>query len=1334
VNERQAELDRVVSLQGLLGYLNFSEGRPDPRFQKQLNDAYGFLGDRGEAEPWRALQDALRAKLTGLKAGGTGAFRDPVQAEAVVALAFEHVLPAYRRHHADLLFHLSDRDLFQPFFLARVCEAVLAHGGPWTEEARIVAGALKQLHDFVGHRPVAILETRPRGEPYDHERTRPVPLFLRSAGVGWGRYQDLIARTLDLLAAAEPGLLAEAYFDPQLLDELAMDVRAYDHGHPVNKRPNYVFGEWDPHHIDNKGHFRRFVVRQLILDALLARVEQSGALPRAEALFEAAAVLAGTILMGAGTSGSGPTTHDSTTTLASLMPRIARYRDAFYVGLLGKVGGAHGTRLRQEAAALRQPFGGARQHLNQFLARHRAAQMQERHLAVLFAEMGYPEASRQEAAKIPTASVRLLSEVLSRLTTGQLLADRGEVAAAARLLPEVEDLLRRGIACGAFADPWNVLGFQGLFPLFQSREDSARDTRIDELVYLVEHIFNLYARLLSEAAAAGEQGLIDSLTPAVQRLARWWDRFATIEVGDVRRVHGEEAAASARHVAGALARWHERGAATADLAFWRQHLEGFRSPKAFALVVDALLRKQDYRAALALLMNWLGQAEQVPLEDGDYSFHTLSLRWMLGLLGRQKAEGSRQKEAESLLPPAFCPLPSEEAAGLVRKFFDHLEANADEFWRVPVLEVGSAEADEDAEEDVYGAAYEGVTFRDSADDNEEGAVADGGGPREEFDLEHEGERLGKRLRFLSTVGRLWIIAVRREPPAEGGAAWAEALESWLATARANQRRLLALLDAIHAYPVPEAPASYESLVEFDRRRVLKEQLTYAALGTCLDTTLAVGALQGALGRTAEKGSEKGSDPLPRESDPFSDPFSAVRPPWEPLALQLEQALLHGDADAARQLLPAFVRVFREEPLLFTALADGGDPRLILRVRLAQNVLRALASNLPRLGLLRETALLLQTARAMERARPAEGGRGMSEFDRLFEAAYQAVADAVVTSAADWKTEGAGDTELVELLEKVTEPFLAIWIDHSRLVRLSSLESFHEDADWDALRHFVQTYGGDLFHAKFMTLGNLRGILHRGVGAYLDYLRDNPDPLHPVHLLDDLGRAISRADAERHLRGVLQALVENYEEYKDYNMTTTQSDYGENLYRLLDFLRLKARYDRQAWEFRPLLLAHEALAHKGRAGAAVLWQESFRELVDEVAEEHLEELAELERAHGLRLRTVADRLEERFVKPLALDRLCALIEPAMEEARTAGGGPAFARLQEELRAWTATPTGVGLDLPQWLRQLETEAQRVRGRRSAIAALVENYFRVPQRALGYAELRQHLDDWHRSLGES
>src|SRR2546429_510383 len=83
-----------------------------------------------------------------------------------------------------------DRNLFEPFFLARAFEAVLLQGGPWTEQERIIAGALARLNDFVGHRPIAVLESRPRGEPYDHERVRPVPLYLRGAGVAWGRYHD----------------------------------------------------------------------------------------------------------------------------------------------------------------------------------------------------------------------------------------------------------------------------------------------------------------------------------------------------------------------------------------------------------------------------------------------------------------------------------------------------------------------------------------------------------------------------------------------------------------------------------------------------------------------------------------------------------------------------------------------------------------------------------------------------------------------------------------------------------------------------------------------------------------------------------------------------------------------------------------------------------------------------------------------------------------------------------------------------------------------------------------------------------------------------------------
>jgi hypothetical protein len=1290
-----------ASLQGALGYLNFSTGKPDARFQKQLNDAWAALAAAGAAEPWTALHQRLRDDLAALQAAGAAAFREATQVEAVLPLLFTHLLPAYRAHHADLLGHQSDHDLFQPFFLARAAEAVLAQGSPWDETERIVRGALAQLNDFVGYRPIAILETRPRGEPYDHERVRPLPLSLRGAGVVCGRYHDLLARTLDILHGTDPSLLADAHFDLQLLDELALDPRAYDHGHPANRRPNYIFGEWDPHHLDQQGRYRRFVVRQAVLEALLERVEQPGALDRAELLFEAAAVLAGTILMAAGISGGSPSAHDSSATLTSLVPGIARYREAFYQNLLARLPAAHQARLRQETATTRQPFGTARQYLNQVVSRQRATQVQQRYLALIFAEMGYPEASRREAAKIPVVSVRLFSDVLSRLAIGELHLDRGELAAAARLLPEVEDLLHRGIACGAFVDPWNVLGFQGMFPLSPAREESVRDPRVDELLLLMQQLFGYYARLLSEAAAAGEKALGPGLLRSMQRLATWWDRFATVEVGEVRRVHGGEAAASAEHVATALARWRQRGEATADLGFWRQHLEGFRSPKAFALVVDALLRKQDYRASMGLLMSWLGQVEQVPLEEGEHSFHTLALRWMLAVTSAETAE------AGSVWP-------------LVKRFFDHLEANADEYGQIPAIgpELLPMPREADDGEGLYSAAYEDVTYRDSTDD-QEGAVADGGPVTDHFPLESNGEEIGRRLRFLSTVARLWMLAARQDPHLPEAASRTEALTTWLAAAREKQQKLLTLLDEMQACRVPEPLGSHDSLVEYDRRRMLKEQLLYSAINTCLDVSLAVGSLHAA------------ASPAPGEAE-------AGRPPWEPWAVRLEQAFLHGDPAAARAALPPFLETFRNEPLLFVPLAEGGEPRYILRARTAQTILRALVATLPRLGLLRETYHLLRTAWHMEQSNRV-GSHTVTQLNELFQTGFQAVLESAVSSADSWRRvapdgveEGISDEELVHLLEALTTPFLGLWLEHSRTMRLSALETPDSEEEWQAIEQFIQRYGHDLFHARFLTLGNLRGILHRGVGAYLDYLRDNPDPLHPVKLIDDLDSALPRQHAERRFQLVLQAVVENFEEFRDYNTTVARSDYGENLYCLLAFLRLKTSYERHAWQLKPLVLAHEVLAYGGWATAAVLWEEGVSRSTRELAAQHLEALAALERKHGMRLGTVADRLKERFVQPLALDRLCALIGPAMEEARQAGPRPEFDRLQEELQAYAATPTGVGLDVPPWLRQLEAEVQRVRAAHTSLAELAEGLFQMPERLLSFEELQQQLQEWERPLG--
>jgi hypothetical protein len=322
---------------------------------------------------------------------------------------------------------------------------------------------------------------------------------------------------------------------------------------------------------------------------------------------------------------------------------------------------------------------------------------------------------------------------------------------------------------------------------------------------------------------------------------------------------------------------------------------------------------------------------------------------------------------------------------------------------------------------------------------------------------------------------------------------------------------------------------------------------------------------------------------------------------------------------------------------------------------------------------------------------------------------------------------------MDALERLTSPFMTLWIDRSQTLQVSSLETLRSEADWEALRAFIQRYGGDLFHARFMTLANLRGILHHGCAAYLDNLRAQEDPLHPIRLLADLGQKVRQEDAVRWLEFVLRAVADNYEEYKDYKTTATQSDYGDRLYILLDFLRLKASYERHAWHFRPLVWIHDVLARHGRGAAALLWEETFGRFTQELADRHREELRRLEQAHGLKLRTVADRVEERFVKPLALDRWCALVGPAMEEAQTPGPRPSFDRLAEELRHQAESPTGSGLDVPHWLLRLEQEVQRTRVGEAEVGALTESLFRTSRRLLSRAEVLEQFDEESEEEGE-
>ncbi len=1308
------ELARRTDPGKLLGYLNFSDGRPDPRFQKGLADAFGLLLDHGDVAPWQTVLDWLGKALADLAASGATAFRESAQVTGVLTAATQ-LLPAYRTHHAELLAHQPDGELFTPFFLARGFEAVLRQGGPWDGTERLVGGAVRVLNDYVGYRPIAVLETRPNTDYYPHEKVRPVPLYLKGAGVAPGRYADLLRPALDLLTRTAPDLLDEACFDPERMDELGFDPRAHDHFHPINKRPNVLFGEWDPHAIDAKGFYRRFVLRQMTLDTLLTWVHPPAGVAvgdRGERLFEASAVLAGTILMGAGVSGTGPNTYDSTVTLSKLVPRIARYRDAFYQTLLADLPGAHGDRLREEAEKRKQPFAGVRQYLNQAIATQRAAHLQDRRLAQLFAAMGYPRAAREQARKIAAPAVRIGTEIRVRQTEAGFATEQGRLDGAAALLGEVEDLLRRGIDCGAVLDPWNILGYQGLFPIFPGREDTVRDPRAEELIHTAGRQFELYANVVSAAAVAGDAATRDRLADAMRGFAGWWDRYATSTVNDLPRIHGGERADAAGHVAAALAAWAKRDPGGNDLAFWRQHRDGFTSPAAFAQVIAALIIHGEWKSAMGLLMTWLSESPAVALEDPSASFDDLAEKWLSGVVA-----------ASAVAAP--------ERAALIRRFFELIEVNAEdvlvppEEWLPGVGDAADDAEDDEDEDDPVSSAYEDVTFRDSADDGEEGAVADGA-PRVvgEFPLEGEADALETRLKFLHMVVRLWRLAAQPDLWGRGNPAAHDTLAGWLAAARRTRVELARFLDRVREIAVPEPIGGHEGMIEFDRRRALKGHLLDLGVATCVEAGRAARALSSVLGASGELPS---GGPAP-EPPPADDP--AAPPDWEPLLIPVERAVAARDAAQVRRLLPAFVARFRGDPLLYCPPSDGGQPAQVLRAQTALHALEDLLTRLPRLGLLRETFHLTKLARQMEWNSPPPGRR-VSSFDQLFRTALVGVVDTLVASSAGWTAETGPDGPLAATLFRVTEEFQKLWVEHSQSLRLSVLEAVSDDADWEAVRGFVTGYGSDLFTVPFLGLSNMRGILARGVAAWLDHEAEFADTDRRPRLVDDweAGR-VDKARTARSAELVLQALVEHYDEYRDYNTTTTQSDYGENIHILLDFLRLKVRYDRAAWRMRPFALAHEVLCRRGQDGLAARWRESIQTRTKRLAEELLDDLGKREARYSIRLRTVRDRLEERFLLPLEIDRAAAQVGPAAESARAGQGeeNPAFVRLLVAMSPLRETVSGVGLEVPAWVRRLE---DALRQSRDPDAAAVEGESNIAP--LDFAEVKRQLQEWDRPLGE-
>ncbi len=1325
--------DLQRAIQECLGYLNYSAGASDPAFLKNLNEFHAYCVEQDGAFLRSGMLERFLDSIAALQ-GTNDAFRSLEQAATVADLTLNRVLPAYRDFHADLLFHQTETGLFQPFFVGRAFEAVLAQGSPWSDTERIVAGAMRRLNDYVGYRPVAVLHNQQKMQPYAHEFFRPIPCYVHGAGSAHGPYKEIVDEALGILREVDPQILFAACFPIEQLDELAYDPRAYDFDHPVQRRPNYLFGQWDMHCLDNAGRSRRYVVQQEALDAMLSRVGAIKSVSREELIFEAGAVLAGTILMGAGTSGASPDAFDSEITLSKLVQKIASYRDEFYDKLTLSVQGPHAERLRAEAEELKQPFGGARQSFNQYLAMRRAKQLQHVSLAHLYSRMGYLEASREEVNVVPVASARMNCEMRCLMSSSHRRLRAGALDSAFDLMTQLEAVLHRGIECGAVVDPWNILGFGAQFSLFPSPENSIADHRIDNLLDLISDIFAAYVRILKEASARGDDPLREAILDRMRAFASWWDQYASVEVGSIIGVSGRENVEAAENVGESLRAWHGAGAAAGDIAFWRSHVERFTSAKAYALVVDTLLDHRDPVAAMALLMQWLSQAEEIPLVEETYSFQDLALLWMEDLWA--PASRSTENPGSDFPPPSGeKELPFDEKMKLARKFVDYLEANAGAYWNVPELELdgladrlaeefadedgldedglGDEEDEEGDEEDeesgIFSAAYEQMVFRDSADDGVEGPVYETNEPLSDFELAYESERLSGHLTFHSTLAQIWkIVAVSFRDAHGAPKERDEVLGVWLEQATKNYKGLLKLLDDVHRYKIPAPRGTHDSMVEYDQRRGVKEALTETIIAAGVDVIDAAWMLRAAMSETPKN--------------------AASTEKWEEAAVEVLRGILTSDAASVRKHWKKLVTSLRKEPLLYISLVRGGRPDVIVRSRGMQTMLRRLLAYAPRLGLLNETLQLVRTIQRVEVENPMGPG-AITEFDRIFAIACRSIVRCEVKSSTAWsegkKTPGvlSRDMELIELLDETAEVLLECWLMHSQSVRLSVLESVSDEYRWREVKEFIEDYGADLFTQQFMTFSNLRAIVLQGPENWIRALEELPEEEREYEFLKELDGKLDRRQVAVTLGLIIEAILENYAVYADYNTITTQSDRGELLYTLLDFLRLRAHYDRVAWNLRPIMIIHDVLVREGRDEAARIWRDAVTDRTSGVSKSCLQRYRYLTKKYGMRLPSIAERLDEQFYQPLQVDQLCAAVEPTMREIREGGKLESFPKLQKLVSELTKRATGSGLETPEWLAALEEEVAQVETP-TLLDESPDLYLDLPQTELTPAEVKKQV----------
>lgn len=1323
---------------GILGFLNFSSGTTNPQFRSQLNQIFSEFN--AESDLFSHVEATLGHSLDRLHETDSR-FREITQASRVLKIVFAHLIPTYFEFHRDL-FHSVQRPCFEnPFLLAAFFEATLLNYSQEATPEAIANKALNSLNDYVGYRPVAVLENGREMLPYPHERFRPIPIFFRDAGVANGRYQAILTTTIELLKQAPNDLLNQACFSMERVDEIAIDPRPYNHMHPVFKRTNYLFGEWDPHVIGLDGYFHRLILRKIVLDALVSWYENSREeIGAEEALFDVAAALSGTILMASSVSGSAPDTFDSTRSLADLLPQVAELRDSYYDHLLSEAQQDRRNRLTEMMQTSRQPFGHIRQYLNIYLSRYGSRQIQNRELALLYARIGFAEQSEQIANQIPATAIRFESAIYSRIRLAEKVIQKGNFVEGYELCQSVSDHIQRGIQCGALIDPWNILGFHGQFQLFVCRDDSIPDPRVEVLIDIHDQFFRVLTEGVITATCEGEELIADQFSALFEMEANQWDKYATTAVDGIPHLDGHEQFESATFSAELLRGWRALDkSAAAQKVFWSEHLDGLNSVGSYLQVLEAVLQNEDTMASLTLIMQWLDRAEDIGLENSSGSINEKLIAWTSIIVRKMLSEENHL-----------------HAIRMMRQLFDYLSANAGKYWHAPEWSLKSIpkrdqetedewlqanpfdpEKDDDEpsqEEQIRESAMEDVFYKDSTDDGFGGSVHDGNAPPyEQTQYERILRQFEPRFRFLQTLGRLWVFSAEfiashhekleeaikenrlEERPNESEFRIDETIRSWTDRLAELKSELLILLTEVSQAQIESPSGDQDSNIEFDLEFQAKLEIQLSVVKTIVTVQLAEWSLHAS---------------VPASLFPTTD--GENQSAQEQTFVKLYQALLYQQPEVVRRRLPAFINAIRRKQLLYIPFEHGGDPQQVLDSNLLQTSLKLICNRLPRIGLFRETWHMLKVALRMEsQTRPA--GPSITEFDRLFRQALQSTVTSLLESSSTWNKESTQVGEFVSLCDQIVDNYRELWDRHSNSMRLSAVEGIMNGEVWQQTIDFIAKYGGELFHARHLTLGHVRAILQNGVGEFLDFMIENEDPLAPSQLVHDLetGR-YEREKAEMILELVYSIVSDKFDRFLEYNSTTTHSDYGDRFHALLDFLRVEVAFERDEWTFTPYQIVHEAFVSAGESEFAVLWEELFLDETREIHQQHQEQLKACEARWGVQLPALADRMREGFVKPLAVNRMRALVKTSLDDVNQGKErSEAFERLTQEIESYREELYGSGVDLPPWLRQLEHQIRQLTGINQSTEKLENDLLELAPIQVSVREVRRQLKVWNQPL---